>query len=85
MAGLCGGMNDSVRPDGANHLRDSLPVAYVEFVMAKTRKLLFETFSVPTCVTLRSEKIPAHIVVNAMDFPTFGGKECNNFAANQAA
>ena len=85
MAGLRGVMNDSVRANGANYLRDSLPVAYVEFVMAKTRKLVFETFSIPTCVSLRSEEIPAHIIVNAMDFPTFGGKECNNFAANQAA
>jgi hypothetical protein len=29
-------------------------------------------------------KIAAHIIVNAMDFPAFGGKESNKFAANQA-
>jgi hypothetical protein len=53
--------------------------------MTKIRKLLLETYPIPIGISLRSKKIPAHIVIKAMDFPTFGGKKCNHFAPNQAA
>ena len=85
MAWLCRGMNDSVRNNRSNCFHDSLPVAYIKFVVTKIGKLVFEAFSIPTRVSLGSEKIPSHIIVYAVDLPTFVGKECNNFAANQAA
>jgi len=48
MARLCSRMNDSVRNDLTNSLRNSCPVADIEFAVAKTRKFTLKTLSIPS-------------------------------------
>src|SRR5262249_52759464 len=77
MARLRSCMNDCVRGDLANGLSNSCPVADIDFAVAKPRKLLLETFSIPNRILLRPKKIPAHIVVETVPLPALSREKCD--------
>ena len=78
-------MNDGIRFDLADEVQDLRPVPYINFVMAKTGKLLFESFPVPGRVSLGPKKIPPHVIIETVDFPRLTTKKCYDFAADEAA
>jgi hypothetical protein len=82
---LRGGMNDGVRRDLLDYRHDALSGTNIQFVVLKTRKLFFQTFSIPIGVSLWAKKIPAHVIVDPVDFPTLSRKKGNHFAPNQTA
>ena len=85
MAGLGRGVDDCVRSDFADEFQDSRPVAYIDLVVAKTGKLSLEALPVPGCVSLGTEKIAAHVVVNTADSPPPTAEICHDLATNEAA
>src|SRR5215472_1576135 len=70
VARLRGRMNNCIRGNRTNRIRDSFPVAHIEFMVAKVRQLPFKTFPIPNGISLRSKKLAAHVVVHPMDFPS---------------
>ena len=85
MAWLGSGVHDCIRFDLLNDVQDLRPVPYINFVMAKTGKLLFESFLVPGRVSLGSKKFPTHVVIKTVDLPRLMTKKCYDFAADKAA
>ena len=85
MAWLGSGVHDGIWFDLADDLQDLRPVPYINFVMAKTGKLLFEALLVPGGVSLGPKKVSPHVVIKAVDLPRLATKKCYDFAADEAA
>ena len=84
MAWLGRGVHDGIRFDLADEVQDLRPVPDINFVMAKTVKLLFEPFLVPVGVSL-GPKFASHVVIKNVDLPCLTTKKSDHFAADEAA
>ena len=67
MAGLCGGVDDGVRPDLLHQRQDARAVADVQFVVPEARQVARQPLLVPSGVARRAEKDGALVVVDAVD------------------
>jgi hypothetical protein len=71
---LSSAVNDDVRLDSANELRDLQPVPNVDLMVIEIGQGLLQAVLNPPGITLRSEKGRPLIVVNSVDIKSFGVK-----------
>ena len=83
VAGLGGGMHDHVRPDLFQTAQHRRPVPYIEFVMGKSLMSFAQPLLVPARIALHTEKVRAHIVVDAVNPPAQTAEMRDYFRADQ--
>jgi hypothetical protein len=85
MAGLSGGVNDEVEFLFVEQVGDGGAVADVEGLVAEAFAGFFQPLAIPGGVALGTEKIGAHVVVDAEDVEAKVVKEDDGFGSDEAA
>jgi len=85
VAGLGGGVNDGIRLHLSNQIEDALAVADIELMMNEPLEIALKTLLIPTCVSLRTKKDSALIVIDPMNLILkLLGKIVTNLGTDQA-
>jgi len=84
MARLGSRVHHKRRPKAFNGRMYRLTVPNVDLMVMEAGMSGNEPLLVPPCVTLWSEKISAHVVIYAVDFPASLAKVVDHLGANQA-
>jgi len=83
MARLGGRVHYKRRPKAFKGRMYCLTVANVDLMVVEAGMSGNEPLLVPARVTLRSEKIGPHVIINAVDFPSALAKVVNHLGANK--
>ncbi len=85
MAGLRRRVHHYVRPYGLHECQDASAVADVQFVVLEILVARFEAPLIPACVTLGTEEVGPHVVVNTVDRATLLPEIGDDLAPDQTA
>jgi hypothetical protein len=83
VAGLGSGVNDGRRLELLQQIQHGGAMPDVEFVVREIFVRSQEALLIPARVAAGAEKIGAHVVVHAVDFPTELAEMDDNFRANE--
>src|SRR5579859_6551501 len=76
-------MDDQVKFFRFEQIKDLLPVANIQFVVAKMAGGMAETFQIPAGVSLRAKKLTAQVVVNPMNLMSLAVIMADRFRPDQ--
>ena len=77
-------MHNKRRADRSKERVNARTVANIEFVMMKHLISRLEPALIPSVITAGAEEIGAHVVIDAVNRPTFFGKVVHNFRTDEA-
>ncbi len=77
-------MDDDIRLDFGNEIKNALTVADVEFVVSEAGDEIGEAFLVPARVALRAKKCRTLVVVQPVDGTALAGEKNRDFGTNEA-